>query len=111
MTRVPGGADVSQERRYEGISPQHQVQLTSSLDLPGSVSFDWFLRYVSELRVGSVPAYATSNVRVAWQPSPGIEIALIGRNLHQPRQLEWPSGASGNVEIERSARINVVWRR
>jgi iron complex outermembrane receptor protein len=111
MTRNPGSADVSQERRYEGLSPQHQIQFVSSLDLPGRVSLDWFLRYVSELPAGPVPGYATSNVRASWHPHPRLEVAVIGQNLHEARHLEWPTGAGGNVLIERSARVAVTWRK
>ena len=111
MTRSPGSRDVSQERRYEGLSAQHQVQLVSSLDLPHRTSFDWFFRYVSELPAGPVPAYATSSIRGAWQPNRQIEIAIVGQNLHEARHLEWPAGAGGNVQIQRSAHLAVTWRR
>jgi len=100
---------VSQERRYEGLSPRHQVDLQSSLDLPRGVSVDWFLRYSSELRAGPVPAYATSNVRVGWHPLPQLEVALVGQNLHQPRHLEWAAG-DASVLVRRTAHVAVVWR-
>lgn len=102
---------MSQERRYEGLSPRHQVPVQSSLDLPRRVSFDWLLRYVSELRAGPVPAYTTSNIRASWQVHPGLELAIVGQNLHDPHHLEWPSGAGANVEVQRSVHVSVVWRR
>jgi iron complex outermembrane receptor protein len=111
MTRDPGSADVSQERRYEGLSPQHQVQVVSSLDLPHRVSVDWLFRYISELTAGPVPSYATSNVRVSWQPHSQLEIAIVGQDLHDARHLEWPAGAAGNVQIQRSAHVTLTWRR
>jgi iron complex outermembrane receptor protein len=111
MTRDPGSADVSQERRYEGMSPRHQVQFVSSWDLPRRVSVDWFLRSISELPAGPVPSYVTSNIRVAWQPRPQLEIAVVGQDLHDARHLEWPTGAGGNVQIQRSAHVTVIWRR
>ncbi|MGC4081550.1 MAG: TonB-dependent receptor [Vicinamibacterales bacterium] len=111
MTRNAGSADVSQERRYEGLSPRHQLQLASSLDLPRRVSVDWFLRYVSALPAGPVPSYTTSSVRLAWQLHPQIEVAVVGQNLHDARHLEWPTGAGSNVLIERDAHVTVTWRR
>lgn len=111
MTRNPGSADVSQERRYEGSSPRHQVQLVSALDLPRRFSVDWFARYVSSVAVGAVPAYTTSTVRLSWQPRQGVEIAVVGQNLHDDRHLEWPAGAGGNVEIRRSAHVSLTFRR
>ncbi len=111
MTRNPGGADVSQERRYEGLSPRHQIQVVSALDLPRRVSFDWAFRYVSKLPAGPVPSYATSSIRASWQPHSQLEVAVVGQNLHEPRHLEWPTGAGANVQIGRSAHVSVVWRQ
>lgn len=111
MTKNPGGADVSQERRYEGLSPRHQVQIVSSVDLPHRVSFDWFFRYISQLPAGPVPSYATSSIRAAWLVQPNLELAIVGQNLSDAHHLEWPAGASGNVQIQRSAQFTVTWRR
>jgi iron complex outermembrane receptor protein len=110
MTRDPGSADVSQERRYEGLGPRHQLQLQSSLDVPGGVSVDWLLRYASALPAGPVPAYATSNVRVSWQATPQLEIAVSGRDLHDPQHLEWPGSAGANVQVQRSVQLAFTWR-
>lgn len=111
LTRNPGSADVSQERRGEGLSPRHQLQLASSVELPYRVSFEWFFRYMSELPAAPVPSYATSNVRLSWQVRNQLELALIGRNLHQARHLEWPTGSGANVFVERNAQITLIWRR
>jgi iron complex outermembrane receptor protein len=102
MTRDPGSTDV-QELRYERQTPRHQVYLQSSLDFAQGVSLDWMFRYASELPVA---AYRTSDVRVAWAPNPRFEVALIGRNLHEPKHLEWAGGAP----IPRSAYVTVTWR-
>lgn len=106
MTRDPGSADVSQEKRYEGLNPRHQVELQSSLDLPKGVVVDWMLRYASELRAEPVPAYATSDVRVGWAPNPRIELALVGQDLHESEHLEWAEG----VPIKRRAYVSLTWR-
>jgi len=108
LSRKAGSTDVSQERRNEGLSPRHQVQLTSSFDLPREVSLDWFVRYASALRVGPVPAYATSNLRVTWSPTPGLEVAVVGLNLHDARHTEWNAGSA--VPLRRSGYVNVTWR-
>jgi iron complex outermembrane receptor protein len=102
MTRDPGSTDV-QELRYERQTPQHQVYLQSSVDFPKGILLDWMFRYASEL---PVPAYGTSDVRVAWAPDPRIEFALIGKDLHEPRHLEW----AGGVPIQRRAYVTVTWR-
>jgi iron complex outermembrane receptor protein len=103
MTRDPGSTDV-QELRYERQTPQHQVYLQSSLELPKGFLLDWMFRYASEL---PVPAYGTSDVRVAWAPNARLEIAFVGKNLHEPSHLEW----AGGQPIPRSAYMTVTWRR
>jgi iron complex outermembrane receptor protein len=110
LTKKPGSNDVSQERRNEGLSPRHQAQLSSSIDVPGGWSFDWTLRYVSELPAGPVPEYVTSNLRAGWQISPHLELAVVGRDLHHAHHLEW-AGGGRNVEIQRSGYVQLTLRR
>jgi hypothetical protein len=107
VTRDPQSRDVSQERRYEGLSPRQQLRLHASVDLPASVMVDWLWRRVSALPAGPVPGHATSDVRVGWQPHPSVELFVVGKNLHQPRHVEW----TGSVRIERAAFAGVTFRR
>jgi len=74
------------------------------------IALDWQLRYVSRLAAGPVPAYATSNVRVAWQSASGVEIAVMGQDLHHAHHLEWRDGSAA-VEIKRSALVTLTLRR
>jgi iron complex outermembrane receptor protein len=110
-TKDAGSRDVSQERRYEGLIPHHQFQTQTSLDAPGGLSFDWMFRRVSDVEDGPIPAYATSDVRVAWQWQTGLEVAVVGRNLHQPHHPEWPSGSGAPIEIERGVYAQLTLRR
>ncbi len=105
----PGSTDVSQEARYEGGAPHHQVQLGTSLDLPGRWSVDWLFRYISRLRQPVVPAYGASDVRVAWEVRPGVEASVVGQDLFQDHHLEWPSGSGPSVEIGPSVYARVTW--
>ncbi len=109
MARQPGSLDGSQERRNEGLSPRHQLQVTSSIDMPHRFSLDAFVRYVSELPAGPVPAYLTSNLRFGWEVTPEFDLAIIGQELNQPSHLEWVS--SPNIEIRRSVRVSLTWQR
>ncbi len=110
LSRQPGSHDGSQERHNERASPRHQVQVQSSLDLPGRLSIDALARYVSDLRDGPVPSYATADLRVAWQLSPKVELAVVGQNLLQPKHVEWPT-VGGNVALERGGYVRVTVRR
>jgi iron complex outermembrane recepter protein len=108
LTRDPNTQDLSQERTGEGNSPHHQVQIHSSVDVTERLDFDWMFRYVSKLPNLGVPAYATSDVRLAWRPVLNLELSLNGKNLHDP----WHPEFSRTVEIPRSifAQLVVQWR-
>ena len=110
LSRKPGSLDASQERRNEGLSPRHQLQLQSSVDLPGGWSLDALARHVSELPAGPVPAYTTADVRLSWQVTPQLELAVSGQDLADDRHVEWPS-AGGNIGIRRSVFAGLTWRR
>jgi iron complex outermembrane receptor protein len=108
LTRDPNTQDLSQERTGEGNSPHHQVQIHSSIDVSEHLDFDWMFRYVSELPNLRIPAYATSDVRLAWRPTLNLELSVNGKNLHDP----WHPEFSQSVEIPRSifAQLVVRWR-
>lgn len=88
----------------EGDSPQNQFSLRSSMDLPGRIELDCWLRYVDSLGNLNVPSYMTLDIRLGWRMSPNVEFAIVGQNLLENRHLEFkPSTISTQTtEIERS---------
>jgi iron complex outermembrane recepter protein len=112
MTPKPGSTDLTQEARYEGGSPRHQFRLENSVDVANAFTVDWHLRYVGELPDVEVPAYTTSDLRLAWRVAAGLELEVVGRNLHSPHHAEWQGENGGSdVEIERSVYVGAVLRR
>ena len=111
LSRKPGGTDISQEARGEGGSPRHQVQVSTTVALPGRVSVDWFLRYVSALPAVGVPAYSTSNLRVEWRVNTRVSLFVAGRNLHHAAHTEFSDGANGQFGIQRAGLIGLTWSR
>jgi iron complex outermembrane receptor protein len=112
MTPKPGSRDITQRSRYEDGSPRHQARLQNSFDLPRGVSFDWYVRYQSKTVDPDLPAYTTSDVRIGWEVTPGLELEVLGRNLHEPHHAEWPGENGGaDVEIERGVSVGVSWRQ
>ena len=79
---------------YEDSSPQQQWSLRSSFDLGRDWEFDLWLRYVDGITVTytEIDDYYSLDMRLAWQPVEGVELALIGQNLlessHQEFQTE-----------------------
>jgi hypothetical protein len=48
--------------------------------------------------------------RLAWRAAPGVEVALVGRNLLEAHHLEFvPEANQPPTEVERSAFLQVRW--
>ncbi len=102
---------------YENRSPRHQLSLRSSMSLSNRNRLDLWLRHTGALKAvdsqgNRVPRYTTLDLRYAWEPSPGIEISLVGQNLFAGRHAQaladfLPSQA---MLIEPGAYINAKWR-
>jgi iron complex outermembrane receptor protein len=102
-------ADVGTASTVAGSSPQHQVLMQSSFDLPKSVTFDFDFRYVSALRGLSIPAYSSGDARIAWTFRRHLEFSAVGRNILQPNHVEFASDTGPNVAIKRSFYGQLVW--
>ena len=106
--------DVGSAPGIMGSSPEHQLSIQSSFDLPKSVSLDIDYRYVSALPGQMVAAYSTADARAARRLPHGLELAIVGRNLLQPFHSEFgtdpgvPSGVT-LVGIKRSAYFKLTW--
>jgi iron complex outermembrane receptor protein len=107
----------------EGQSPEHQLYLQSSWDLPGDVEFDLMGRYVDQitgLTPGNAPtadnvidSYISLDVRLAWKLRQNLVLEIVGRNLlddHHPEFGTSPFFRSETAEIERSVYGTVKWQ-
>lgn len=106
----------------EHQSPQNQVYLKSTWDLPRNVEFDLMGRYVGRLSgfnlsgtagvQNYIRAYAALDVRLAWKPGKHWELAVVGQNLLDASHPEFGQSNQGPlVEIERSVygKITYQW--
>jgi iron complex outermembrane receptor protein len=109
IRRGPNSLDIGSAPATDGESPQHQVLLQSSFDLPKRVTFDFDYRYVSKLAGISIPAYSTADARLAWTFWNHWELSAVGRNLLQPSHVEFASDPGPNVAIKRSFYGKLVW--
>ncbi len=98
-------------------TPRHQGALHAWMNLGETVDLDLWLQYMGALKRASylqdspVPAWTALNLRLAWRPRPGLELSLVGRNLTDPRHLEFVGESHlMPTEIERSLYVRVVWR-
>ncbi len=95
----------------DGTSPEHQLSLRSSLDLPHDIEFDLWLRYTDELPARNTDDYLTLDLRLGWQPCPDLELALVGQNLLQSSHQEYdPEFQTPGSEVPRGIYGQAVWR-
>ncbi len=114
VTVDPKGQDLNGGRLFAGLTPRHQIELQSFLDLPGRFQLDAFLRYLTSLSyprsvdpAGSlgVPAYTAVDMRLSWVWN-RIDFSLVGRNLFEAHHREFTGGS----EMKRAAYVKVAGR-
>jgi iron complex outermembrane receptor protein len=100
----------------ETADPQNQVAFRSSMDLPNNIEFDTGLRWVDSLEInngptaGDVPAYFELEARLAWHPTPNVEISVVGQNLLHNQHAEYGFPNATQVQIDRSVYGKIAWR-
>lgn len=108
IEKAPGSADIGSSSGIVGSSPQHQVFIQSSWDIPHSVNLDLLYSYVSALPAQQVHSYNTADARLAWQAG-SVTLSLVGQNLFQPHHYEFGADP-GLVGIKRSFYAKVEFR-
>jgi iron complex outermembrane receptor protein len=92
-----------------GNDPHHWLKLQSSLDLTPTLAWELFVRRIGALPQPAVPAYTRVDTRLAWRVGRDTELALVGRNVFDPRHPEW-GAAANRVEHEREWAVQWRWR-
>ncbi|HYC69807.1 MAG TPA: TonB-dependent receptor [Opitutaceae bacterium] len=109
----PGGTD-SEGAMGESSVPDHQVFARVMYDMDERTQLWLGLRRIGEVPAaanggGVVPAYTELDAQVTWQARPGLELALVGRNLLDRSHPEI-GGLNTRREIPRSIYARVRWR-
>jgi iron complex outermembrane receptor protein len=101
----------------EGSAPKHQLGVRMAWNPRTDMDVDFWFRRVDALPdrgigVTPVPAYNEADMRLAWRPTKGVELALVGRNLLHKRHMEYTSELSDlqQMLISRSLFGQVNWR-
>ena len=107
-----GFSDNTSVAMIEGSSPQNQVSLRSSMDLPHHVSLDCALRYVDRLPYYQIDGYFEFDARLGWHITKNLEAAIVGQNLlHQQHQEFSPSYINTRAtQIPRSVYAEMTWQ-
>jgi iron complex outermembrane receptor protein len=92
-----------------GNDPRHTVKARSSYRFGDSVDFDVDWRYVSSLSyLTTVPAYAATDLRLAWHVNRRLELSIRGTNVFDPRHVEFDEHGFP-AEIPRATYAQVRW--
>ncbi|MFO1447951.1 MAG: TonB-dependent receptor [Opitutaceae bacterium] len=112
----PGKFDL-QNALDETADPRHQASLTSSMDLRDRLQFDASVRWVDSLRnnnngvPGTVPSYTELALRVCWQFSRQVDLAVVGQNLLHAHHPEYGPPGPNREELQRSVSARITWRK
>ncbi len=109
LSLVPGSGDLN-GATAESNDPQHQLLVHSSADLPAGLALDAVVRLVDELPQPRVPGYAELDLRLAWRPTPRMELAIEGQNLLHDEQAEFVQTSTSPRRLERAIYGMVSWR-
>lgn len=61
--------------------PHNRLYLQSSWDVTEDIEFDAILRYVDDIPSSAIKHYTVMDLRASWEPSEGVELYVVGRNL------------------------------
>lgn len=110
---APESRDASAADGLATADPTHYWTLRSAHVLSDQVRADLALRHVGSLPAPGVPAYTELDLRLAWQVSRQVELALSGRNLLHAYHAEYATSgvqAASRQAIARSVFATVNLR-
>jgi len=106
-------SDILSAMVLETSSPQQQASLRSSFDLGRDWELDLWLRYVDRISIYVAEAddYISLDMRLAWRPSAGLELALVGQNLLEDSREEFHAEfGTVSTEVPRGFYLQATWQ-
>ena len=104
----PGSTDTSRGAA-ESNTPDRQLFLHSSVDLPVHLRLDAGLRDIGRIVSQQVPAYAELDAKLTWQPTANLGLSVVGQNLLHRRHAEFGASAARR-EFQRGVYGALEWR-
>jgi len=105
----PGSTDASRGATESQI-PDRQFLLLSSVDLPAHLGLAAWFRAIDDINDQLVPAYAELNATLTWQPTPHLDLSLVGQNLLHGQHREFGAATSPTRrDIQRGVYGAIAW--
>ena len=94
----------------EGNDPKQQFFVRGSADFSHNIEVDSTLRFVSQLPSPPVPRYMELDGRFGWNPTPQVELSIIGRNLFDNQHPEFGPLSPFREEVQRNIYGRMAFR-
>jgi len=105
------GDDANAQQWAESMmadTPSHQFNARAYYDFAENWSLMGQVRFVDD--VGEIPSYFEADLRLAFRPTPGLEVSVVGQNLLHDSHPEFRPGLGGALlEVPRSVHGRISW--
>jgi iron complex outermembrane receptor protein len=97
---------------FEGQSPEHQINLSSSYQLTQDLKINWVGRYVDQLPASNIGSHIDFDLGLRWDVTKNLNIGLFGKNLLHEQRFEYRQTvlAPEPTQIEREGHIALELR-
>lgn len=96
----------------EKSSPRHQFSVRSDLKLPHHWEFNTMFYFADNIQARGlhVAEQGRLDLRLAWTPSPKLELAIVGQNILNKQHQEFAALDLFNTQIPRSVYGRIMYR-
>ncbi|WP_422472717.1 TonB-dependent receptor plug domain-containing protein [Endozoicomonas sp. ALB032] len=84
----------------EDLSASHTANIRSTMNLPNQWYFDFWVRYMDNLKNANIGANTSLDMRVAKKFGDGLEFSIVGQNLFRNHHREFYEPLSGMAPTE-----------
>lgn len=96
--------------RKENLDPRHQFSVRSNIQLPYNIEFNSLFYYTDRLQAHNVTAQARLDLRLAWSPTPMLELLVVAQNITNKQHQEFTARDIYHSDIPRSAYGRITLR-
>lgn len=96
----------------EKSTPRHQFSVRSDLKLPYNLEFNGMFYYTGQIQARGlhVAEQGRLDLRLAWVPSPKLELSIVGQNILNKQHQEFAALDLFNTQIPRSVYGRIMYR-